>query len=531
MAALASLTTPGGAIGDTFGGFVIVQVLDAPGGKYRWQVSEVNERTQRTSLLRGPVTDIPGLTTYLAATYLPLAGGTMAGDLDMDSYRLLNALSINAVVIDAESIDATTSLTIDSLPVATEAYASNASNLASGTVPDARLSANVPLKNAGNTFTAAQSIQGIITSDNASGGLHIVNSGMRVVKNGATLLIENQSTGWPLDLSHPLNGFTNVVAAQGGLPTLGFSLTHSNNNPDVRVVRNATGPTLETRAAGGARICNQDGSALAALACGNVTASLGNGGFVGGGLVVGFAGVSTALLAGGQIQVWAAGVQKEAIVATQGINIASDVAIRVSTTTSSQGSVGTTLSVASAGVWQMGTTSNNALGSLNLANLTASGVFTTDFGGGIDLQTQAANYRIGHRVSGTFRTGFDYYHLNVHSSYLVRWSNSSTNITTMDTTLSRASAGVLQVGNAPGANALGSLLLANLTASGTVHGTFLPTQYTVATLPSAAANTGRTVQVTDSSVDFPGNIGNTVAGGGANNVDVKSNGTNWRITG
>ena len=72
----------------------------------------------------------------------------------------------------------------------------------------------------------------------------------------------------------------------------------------------------------------------------------------------------------------------------------------------------------------------------------------------------------------------------------------------------------------------------NLTANNlTMSGSYRPGQFTVATLPSAAANTGRTVQVTDSSVDFPGNIGNTVAGGGANNVDVKSNGTNWRITG
>ena len=72
----------------------------------------------------------------------------------------------------------------------------------------------------------------------------------------------------------------------------------------------------------------------------------------------------------------------------------------------------------------------------------------------------------------------------------------------------------------------------NLTANNlTMSGSYRPGQFTVATLPSAAANTGRTVQVTDSSVDFPGNIGNTVVGGGANNVDVKSNGTNWRITG
>lgn len=39
-------------------------------------------------------------------------------------------------------------------------------------------------------------------------------------------------------------------------------------------------------------------------------------------------------------------------------------------------SVRTRLSEASAGVWQVGTTSNNALGSINLLNLTATGVIT-----------------------------------------------------------------------------------------------------------------------------------------------------------
>jgi hypothetical protein len=50
--------------------------------------------------------------------------------------------------------------------------------------------------------------------------------------------------------------------------------------------------------------------------------------------------------------------------------------------------------------------------------------------------------------------------------------------------------------------------------------------YTVATLPSVSANTGRMVQVTDSSVTTNGS---TVAGGGSNRVIVFSNGTNWDV--
>ena len=50
--------------------------------------------------------------------------------------------------------------------------------------------------------------------------------------------------------------------------------------------------------------------------------------------------------------------------------------------------------------------------------------------------------------------------------------------------------------------------------------------YTVATLPSASANSGAFAQVTDSNSTTNGG---TVAGGGANRVPVFSNGTNWII--
>ena len=90
-----------------------------------------------------------------------------------------------------------------------------------------------------------------------------------------------------------------------------------------------------------------------------------------------------------------------------------------------------------------------------------------------------------------------------------------------DTRLSRNTAGVVQIGTTAN-NALGSLLLTNLTASGLIGlGT-----YTVATLPSASANAGRLAQVTDSNSTTNGGI---VAGGGSNRVPVFSNGTNWII--
>jgi len=52
--------------------------------------------------------------------------------------------------------------------------------------------------------------------------------------------------------------------------------------------------------------------------------------------------------------------------------------------------------------------------------------------------------------------------------------------------------------------------------------------YTVATLPSASAYTGYECNTTDSSVTT---FGSTVAGGGSSNVKVRSNGTDWTVTG
>lgn len=53
--------------------------------------------------------------------------------------------------------------------------------------------------------------------------------------------------------------------------------------------------------------------------------------------------------------------------------------------------------------------------------------------------------------------------------------------------------------------------------------------FTVATLPSAAANAGAEAQVTNATVAAAGNYGATVAGGGTNRVKVFSNGVNWII--
>lgn len=57
------------------------------------------------------------------------------------------------------------------------------------------------------------------------------------------------------------------------------------------------------------------------------------------------------------------------------------------------------------------------------------------------------------------------------------------------------------------------------------------TGYTVATLPAASQNTGRTVIVSDASLSEATSTGAVVTGGGTIRARVKSDGTSWRITG
>lgn len=166
---------------------------------------------------------------------------------------------------------ATTSYVDDELSAAlgiAAAFASDASNLTTGTVPDARLSSNVPRLNAAsNAFTGLIDTSRTDATTNryqwrsddggqwaiATGGVAGA-SGFRIVRPGVA------------DMA--------MFIANSGMTIYG-SVTSStgviNVGTGVQIVRNATGPTFETRAAGGARICNADGSALAALACGAIT--------------------------------------------------------------------------------------------------------------------------------------------------------------------------------------------------------------------------------------------------------------------
>ena len=59
----------------------------------------------------------------------------------------------------------------------------------------------------------------------------------------------------------------------GSAMVLGWSSGGANLSADSSIRRNATGPTLETRSAGGLRVRTADGSAAGAIDCGAITAS------------------------------------------------------------------------------------------------------------------------------------------------------------------------------------------------------------------------------------------------------------------
>jgi hypothetical protein len=109
----------------------------------------------------------------------------------------------------------------------------------------------------------------------------------------------------------------------------------------------------------------------------------------------------------------------------------------------------------------------------------------------------------------------------------IHWSSTTAIAGTPDLSLTRNAANIAQLGDG-GNNALGSLLLANLTASGWIDGALRP--FTVAGLPLASASNGKECRVTDSTLAMTSaNYGSTPSGGGSNNVRLFSNGTAWLL--
>ena len=165
-----------------------------------------------------------------------------------------------------------------------------------------------------------------------------------------------------------------------------------------------------------------------------------------------------------------------------------------------------------------GATYNGSNNTMNLAVASKVGYRHDGGNGWIYLQP---NGNLG--SSGILYLGGDQF--RVGSTWVLYACSTADAGGTPDASISRSSPGVWKMGTG-GNNALGSLLLTNLTASGTV---ILGT-YTVGTLPSAASNTRARAFAVDSNLAFNStNLGSTVTAGGSNLVPVFSNGTNWVI--
>lgn len=145
-------------------------------------------------------------------------------DVTMDSGNIPGTLSAVYVAI----LTATNGSLPSPLPAVSGANltALNATNLASGTVADARLSSNVPLKNAANTFTESQTISKV-----GAGALSVTNSSASITSYFGS----DGSAGYSgTETNHPFRFYSNntlrgEVAAAGNwtvnAPDSGVPLT------------------------------------------------------------------------------------------------------------------------------------------------------------------------------------------------------------------------------------------------------------------------------------------------------------------
>ena len=201
----------------------------------------------------------------------------------------------------------------------------DASLLVSGTLADARLSSNVALENVANVFTAKQSFSG---TTHVGLCLHSLTTSEYNALTPANGDLFRDSTTDRID-ARLARGTVELVDTAGG-QTIG----------DLKVTN-----LLDLRKTGTANLIQ-------------------------------FATNTSLRTDTSQLSIYDSGLGRSNISLWRSDNFvvgSSTLIAACSNLDSTGGSVDTSMSRASAGVWQMGTTTNNALGSLNLTNLTASG--------------------------------------------------------------------------------------------------------------------------------------------------------------
>jgi hypothetical protein len=287
----------------------------------------------------------------------------------------------------------------------------DASLLVSGTLSDARLSSNVALENVANVFTAKQSFSGTTHS-----GLCL---------NSLTTTEYNALTAANGDLFR--DSTTDRIDARL-------------NRGTVELIDTAGGQTIN----GALTTTGQITAPLGSAATPGIVFSGSNSGIYGLsgplGIMLTSNGGAGMLLRGDNAQVvlpisWGYGW---------------------SSTANPASSQDTRLSRNAAGVVQIGTTANNASGSLLLTNINASGIGTFDT---IDL-TVSGSVRGRWSGNGGIAMG---------NARGIGWAHESTGTAGIGTAFYLVSNGLVQLGTL-GANSNASLNLTNITASGTVNG-------------------------------------------------------------
>ena len=159
------------------------------------------------------ISDVTGLQTALD-NKLSLSGGTMGGELDAGSNNIINVGTLSANAVDAATIDATTALTQDGIPVVltTDSRLSDArtplahthdagTDITTGTLDDLRLSANI----ARSSYLFSPRVREVIWTA-ASSSQTVSGSGVTSVADHAVNVATNTTAGsravrfWPTGL-------------------------------------------------------------------------------------------------------------------------------------------------------------------------------------------------------------------------------------------------------------------------------------------------------------------------------------------
>jgi hypothetical protein len=219
--------------------------------------------------LKGDPAEAPGLSSYLAGLYLPLAGGIITGELFVASG---GAFYLYDPVVDTDQELTVVDGDLFVGGVAVGGGTTDASLLTTGTLADARLSSNVAIRNAANTFASgvivASSPQVISqTWNNAAVVFDALTVNVTNTASSATSRLINAVVGGSSVFSVRRDGVVNAASYLGlfgsGL-TIGtlVSLASGVSGWPVRILTTSSGTRI-SNGIGNTDLINVDASTLA----------------------------------------------------------------------------------------------------------------------------------------------------------------------------------------------------------------------------------------------------------------------------